>query len=127
MENLLKSQRELPKPRPIARKRHNYIYLLLSILFGILTVYIFYNFPPGYKFPISEIEIPVLPIFFISLAGFIFSLLTFIFIQKTQGLIVSFFVILYLIIRIMGLTHWIFALLVVALFITSELFILKKR
>ena len=127
MEKLVRSRRKVPKLKPIARKRHNYLYLLLAILFGIILGYLFYNFPPTHKFYVSKLQIPFLPLFLISLTGFIFSSLTFIFIQKTQGIIVSVFIILYLILRLIGLTHWIFAVLFIALFITTELFILKKK
>ena len=127
MEKLARSRRKVPKLKPIARKRHNFLYLLLAMLFGIITGYLLYSFPPTYKFPLSSIQIPILPLFLVSLAGFIFSSLTFIFIQKTQGIIVSFFVVLYLILRLIGLTHWIFLGLILALFITVELFIFKKK
>lgn len=127
MENLLKSRRKNPKLKPIARKRHNFVYLLLAILLGILTVYIFINYPPTYKIPLWKIQIPIIPIFLATLSGFIFSTLTFIFIQKTQGIIISIFVIAYLILRLVGLNHWIFLVLFGALFITTELFIFKKK
>lgn len=115
------------KIRPIARKRHNFLYLLLVILFSILTGYLFFNFPPDHKFEIISLEIPILPVFLFLLTGFIFSLLTFIFIQKTQGLVFSLLILFYLILRLIGLTHWIFAVLILALFITTEIFILKKK
>lgn len=127
MEKLARSRRKPEKLKPIARKRHNFIYLLLAILFGIITAYLLYTFPPTHKFSISKLQIPVIPIFLISLTGFTFSTLTFIFIQKTQGIIISFFVILYLILRLIGLTHWIFLVLFIALFVTIELFVLKKK
>ncbi|KKQ34316.1 MAG: hypothetical protein US51_C0043G0004 [Microgenomates group bacterium GW2011_GWA2_37_6] len=115
------------KVRPIARKRHNFVYLLLAILFAILTGYIFLNFPPDYKFEIANIEIPILPIFLVSLTGFIFSACTFIFIQKLQGFIISSFILFYLVLRLIDLIHWIFAVMFLALFITVELFVLKKK
>ena len=115
------------KVRPIARKRHNYIYLLLAILLAISTVYLFLNFPPDYSFEIANIGIPILPIFLASSIGSIFSACTFIFIQKAQGIILSLLVLVYLIFRLIGLTHWIFAILILALFITIELFVLKKK
>ena len=127
MDKLQRSRRELPKPRPIARKRHNYIYLLLGILFAVATIYLVVNFPPTYKFGAMDFAIPILPIVLISLVGFIFCTLTFFFREKTQGIIVSAFVILYLILRLIGLTHWIFAVLSIALFVTAELFVLKKK
>lgn len=127
MEKLARSRRKPEKLKPIARKRHNFLYLLLAILFGIITLYLFYNFPPTYKFSISQLQIPIIPLFLISLTGLIFSILTFIFIQKTQGIIISFFVILFLVLRLIGLSHWIFLILIIALFITVELFVLKKK
>lgn len=131
MEELGKSRRKQTKPRPIARKRYNYLYLLLSILFFISTLYIFYNFPPGYNLNLSKINIPVkipiFPIFIISLSIFIFSIVTFITKRRLQGAIFIVFIISYLFMRIQGLTHWIFLGLLIALFITVELFIIKKK
>lgn len=127
MDKLIKSRRKIEKPTPIARKRHNYLYLLLAILFAILTACLFINYPPSYKFAISTFTIPILPLFLISSSLFVFSLTTFIFIQKTQGLILVFVLNLYIILRLVGLTHYIFAILVLALFITLELFVIKKK
>jgi hypothetical protein len=115
------------KITPIARKRHNYVYLLFSILFAIISAYLFVNYPPTYKFNLLNFWIPILPLFLFSISAFIFSLTTFIFIQKTQGLILVFVLNLYLILRLVGLTHFIFAILVLALFITLELFVIKKK
>jgi hypothetical protein len=127
MENLEKSRRKLPKPRPISRRRHNFIYLLLGILFAILTIYILFTFPPSSKLAVGNIGIPIIPIFLVSLTGFIFCTFTFIFIQKTQGILIGIFVILYLILRMIGLTHWIFLVLVLGLFTAVEFFIFKKK
>ena len=119
------------KVRPIARKRHNYIYLLASILFAISTGYILFNFPPEYKIEISNfnipVQIPILPIFFLSLSVFVFSLITFLFFRKIQGAIFVIFILGYIAMRLAGLTHFIFLILVIALFATIELFILKKK
>lgn len=122
-----KTRRKSAKLRPIARKRHNFIYLLLSILLAISTVYLFLTFPPEHSFALSNFGIPVLPIFLASLTGFIFSTLTFIFIQKAQGIILSLLILFYLILRLIGLTHWIFGVMFLALFITTELFVLKNK
>jgi hypothetical protein len=127
MEKLQKSRRKPEKPRPIARKRFNFFYLLLSILFAITTIYLFLNFPPSYKISIYKFSMPIIPVFMASLATFIFCIFTFIFKRKTQGIIFAVFTIVYLIIRLLGLTHWIFLVLILALFITTELFILKKK
>lgn len=127
MENLLKSNLSAPKLRPIARKRHNYIYLFLSILFAISLGYLIKNFPPGFDYPVMNIGIPILPLFFVLIAGLFFSLLTFILIQKTQGIIVSFFVITFLLLRFYGFNHWIFAVIIISLFIFTEVYVVLKK
>lgn len=127
MDKIRRSRRQPPKLKPIARKRHNYIYLFLGVLFGVATFYLFFNFPPTYKFGAMDYTLPILPVFLASLASFIFCTLTFFFREKTQGIIVSAFVVLYLILRLIGLTHWIFLVLSVALFITAELFVFKQK
>jgi hypothetical protein len=127
MEKLQKSRRKQEKPRPIARKRFNFFYLLLAILFVITTIYLFLNFPPTYKISLFKFSIPILPVFMTSLAASIFCTFTFIFKRKTQGFIFAVFTITYLIIRLLGLTHWIFGFLFLALFITVEVFIFKKK
>ena len=104
------------KVRPIARKRRNYIYLLLAILFAILTGYIFFSYPPEHKFLAANFGFPIVPFFLISLIAVIYNLLVFIFIQKTQAVLVSVLLLIYLILRLIGLTHWLFALLFLALF-----------
>ncbi len=124
MENLGKTRKKL---KPIARKRHNYIYLLIAILLAIITSYLFVNFSPFHKFLISGITIPVLPIFFATLGLLIFSLSTFIFIGKQHGVVITLTILGYLLMRLIGLTHWIFLILVLGLLITVELFITKKK
>ncbi len=124
MENLAKTRK---KVRPIARKRHNYIYLLISVLLGIIISYLFVNFSPFHKFQISNLSLPILPVFFASLGLLIFSLSTFIFIGKQHGVIITLIILGYLLMRLIGLTHWIFLILSIALLITIELFIIKKK
>lgn len=126
MENLALAKPKTKKLKPIARRRRNYIYLLLAILFAISTLYIVRNLPPSERLLIMNIGIPILPLFFLSLTGFIYSLLTFIFIKKTQGILISFFVIIYLILRLIGLTHWAFGAIILILFLITEILILKR-
>ena len=124
VENLGKTRKKL---KPIARKRHNYIYLLIAILLTIITSYLFVNFSPFHKFLISAVTIPILPIFFAILGLLIFSLSTFIFIGKQHGVVITLIVLGYLLMRLIGLTHWIFLTLSIALLITVELFLIKKK
>jgi hypothetical protein len=127
MDNVRKSRLQPPKLKPIARRRRNYVYLLLAILLAILTLYIVKTYPPFYKFPFKPIEISIVPIFFIVLGGFLYTLLSFIFIKKTQAILITFFIILYFILRLLGLTHWAFGIIIILLFVASEYFILLKK
>lgn len=127
MDNLAHSRKKRPKIKPIARKRHNYAYLLASILLLILISYLFVNFSPFHKFQISNLLIPILPIFFTFLGLLIFSLSTFLFIQKQHGVVLTLTILGYLLMRLIGLTHWIFLALVVGLIVVLELFIIKKK
>ncbi len=134
MDNLAHSRKKRPKIKPIARKRHNYAYLLASILLSILISYLFVNFSPYHKFQVpalpaggSNISIPILPIFFTLLGILIFSISTFLFIQKQHGVVLTLTILGYLLMRLIGLTHWIFLILVIGLLITVELFIIKKK
>lgn len=112
---------------PLRRTKRNFSYLLLAILFLISTGYIFYNFAPTGNFDLNFIKIPVLPIFLISFSGFIFSLTTFILIRKLQGAIFTTFVLFYIFLRVAGLTHFIFLLILITLLVLIEIILYKKR
>ena len=127
MDKLPKTRPSAPKLRPIARKRHNYLFLLLAILSGILTIYLIVSSPPEESINLQYFTISIIPIFFISLSIFIFSLGSFLFFRPIQGIIFVIFILSYIAMRLIGLTHWIFLLLVITLFITIEFMILKKK
>lgn len=126
MDKLQRTRLKL-KIKPIARKRRNFVYLLLSILIFIGLSYLFFNFSPNSPIEFIGIGIPTKPIFLGLIFGFLYSLFTFIFIKKEQGLLIAGFTTVYLLLRFIGLTHWLFLILFVALFITLEIFILKKK
>lgn len=115
------------KKTSINFRNHNFIYLLFFILFIIITSYIIYNFPPNHNFNIINLSIPVFPFFLIFLSLSIFSLFTFLFIRKLQGFLFSAFILFYIFLKLLGLTHFIFAILLIALFITIQIFIFKKK
>lgn len=115
------------KTKPIARRRRNYVYPLLSILIFIGLSYIFFNFSPIKPIELKGFEIPTKPIFLIAIFGLLYTAVTFISNKKSQGLLVATLTTGYLLLRFIGLTHWLFLILFIALFITLELFILKKK
>ena len=116
--NLVKTKRKF---------RQYFIFLPLSILFLSLTAYIFFKLSPDYKFTISNFQIPVLPLFFASLFSFTFSLTAFLLRNRFQGTLFASFVVFYLFLRYLELTNLLFAGLMLALFLTVELFVYKKR
>lgn len=83
---------------------------------------------PTISFPLEKFfQIPILVIFFIVLALFIFSLCSYGFNSKIHGGLITGFVIIYLIFRLTHLTNLFFLILLLALFITLELFFSNRR
>lgn len=119
-----KSRRKL---KPIAKKRRNFVFFLLAVLFAILTGYIFFTFPPDHKFKILKVGISIVPIFLASFFFFLYSTLRFIIIKKVQAVLISGLLFSYLLLRLFGLTHWIFTVLFLSLFVVIELLIIKKK
>lgn len=111
----------------LRRSKRNYSFLLLSVLFLIITGYILCNFAPKESFNLKIIKIPVLIVFLLSLSGFIFSLTTFILVRKMQGAIFTTFVLLYIFLRVAGLTHFIFLIILIVILIFIEIIIYKER
>ena len=71
--------------------------------------------------------IPSMPLFFVLLWLFLFGTGAFIFKSKIHGILIATFVIIYLIFRLNRLTNLFFLLLLLALFVTLELFISNKN
>jgi len=107
--------------------RQYFIFLPLSVLFLASTAYLFFKVSPDYRFAFLNIRIPILPFFFVSLFAFIFSLLAFVSRSKLQGLIFSSLIVFYLFLRYLELTSPLFLGLVLALFVTIELFLYKQK
>lgn len=126
MDKLQRTRLKL-KTKPIARRRRNFVYLLLSILIFIGLAYTFFNFSPTKPIDVNGFGIPTKPIFLIAIFGLLYTTVTFISNKKPQGLLAAILVTGYLQLRFIGLTHWLFLILFIALFITLELFILKKK
>ncbi|HYM65076.1 MAG TPA: hypothetical protein VES68_01150 [Candidatus Sulfotelmatobacter sp.] len=97
-------------------------FLILSILSLGLLVYLVLNFSPSYNFPILGFNFPVLILFFLLFFIFLYSFFSFALINKRRGLFISLFVNIYLLLRLNGLTHIFFLILLVILFGCLELF-----
>ncbi|MBA3723552.1 MAG: hypothetical protein H0W89_01510 [Candidatus Levybacteria bacterium] len=103
------------------------LFLLLSIVSGLLLGGLVYFYPPDAVFSFSFIQISYLSIFFFLLALWLFATGTFVFKSKFHGLFITLFVVIYLIFRLNNLTHPFFLILLSALFLTLELFISHRK
>ena len=80
------------------------------------------------SFPLEKfIQIPSLILFFVLLAFFSFATTSYIFKSKIHGTMVASFAVIYLIFRLTHLTNLFFLFLLLALFVTLELFVSNKR
>jgi len=91
---------------------------LLSL--GLMTTLIFFV-SPNSSVGLGIITVPALWIFLLIVAIFCYSLPLFALRSKKHGILLSIFVITYLIFRISGLTHPLFLVILIGLLLTLEL------
>ncbi|HVZ58773.1 MAG TPA: hypothetical protein VG935_03425 [Patescibacteria group bacterium] len=103
------------------RKKRQLIYLILAVISFVSFIFIVLLVSPLKEISLGFIDISPLIIFFIPLVLFFFSLPTFIFRSKKHGVLLSLFVLVYLLMRIFGLTHPLFLVLLIGLLLTLEL------
>lgn len=82
--------------------------------------------PPSKNVILLGIPINVLFFFFPILFIFIFSLLSFIFQKKKHGILAGIFLVVYLLLRLLGFTHILFLLILLALLLILELLFANK-
>lgn len=108
-------------------KFHRIFWLFLSCIFLASFILLIFYFSPTWYFPLLTIRITGIIFFFILLFLTLFSLVAFIFKSKIHGVLVGTFVIIYLIFRLNHLTSPFFVIMLLALFVTLELFASNKR
>jgi hypothetical protein len=99
--------------------------LFLIIIPFIALCFLIMYFSPSYTIKIYNFQIPILYAFFIILFLFLFFLVRSLFKSKKHGFLIAIFFIIYLLFRINSLTHPLFLFLLIALFLTLELFFTK--
>lgn len=102
-------------------------YLIVSIALFVLLAWIVMFLSPTGQISLSILAIPILPIFLLLLFLFLFSLGTYIFKNKLQGLLIGLFVVSFFLFRLTNLTHPFFFILLAALFLTVELMITYRK
>src|SRR4051794_19893644 len=104
------------------RTRKKLFYLpLISIASLVSLIYIILYFPPSFSIPLGSMQLPILPISFLLFFVFLWSLVGFIFANRTQGLIVALLPSVYLLLRYIKLNQPFFLVLLVLLFVGLEL------
>jgi len=110
------------------RKTKLYLpYLFLAfIAFGFLG-FLLINFPPNYSLKTINFTFPIIYLFLALTFLSLFLLGTFIFRGRIHGIILSVLAMLYLVLRVIGIRQIFFLFLIIALFITIELLLRKKK
>ena len=101
--------------------------LLLSVLSLITLLFIIFMLPPTYSIAFSRIHVSIILLLFIVAGLCIFAVVTYTFGSAKHGILASLFVLLYFWLRLNKIFHPMFALLLVALFLTLELLFSAKR
>lgn len=113
-----------------AKEKRPLKYFLISTITLVALIYIVIVFPPTYKFLVSRSlgEVgSIYNLFLFLVFIFLFSFATYIFKNKTQGVLIGFFVLSFFIFRLNNLTHPFFFILLVALFLTLELLFTYRK
>jgi len=109
------------------RKKRSAKYLILSLIFLAISIYIILFFPPTHQFQIFNFKFPISDIFLLIFFVFSFSISNFFLKNRAQGLLIGFFVLSFLIFRLNNLTHPFFLILLIALFLTLELLLISRK
>ena len=110
------------------RKRKKTLSLLFLITLSLLTLgSLVIFFPPTDSLTIFHVKLSIILLFFVALFLFAFATGTFFFKNKVHGLLLGFFLIIFLIFRLNNLTHPFFFILLLALFLTLELLFTYRK
>jgi len=109
------------------RKNRKLLHLFLALLSGGSLLACILLLSPKYAFELPFFNIPILIIFFILLACFLFFGISFATKSRKHAYLITFFVLVYLLFRLWGLTHPFFFFLLLALFLTLELLFTSKN
>jgi len=107
-------------------KQRSFIFLGLSILLFILLIVLIFFFSPSYHIQLLSLSIPLIPIFLLILFFFLFSLISFLFKNTVQAWLIAGLGTSILIFRLTELTHPLFLILSIALFVILELLFMKR-
>lgn len=108
------------------RKKLWYL-LVISIASVALLLYLVISYPPTYAFNLSGFSIIIFPLVFLSLIIFLWSLTSFIFANKTQGVLIATLTVIYLILRMNKLNQLFFLIMLLIIFAVFEFLLFRKK
>ena len=112
----------------IMKRRQKPIWLLVGGLLSLaIFIYLIIFFYPNFQFSIFNSQLVVLPFFFILIFTSLFFLFSFLLSNFRRGIFIGLFVSVYLLLRFLDLTHIFFAIMLLILFITLEMFFSYKK
>gem|GEM_PF-1312001 len=109
------------------RNKRRIVHAIASVIFLIILLYLFFSFPPTTALSLGSMKLSILIPVFLLLFLFLLSFITAIFKSYSHGLLTGTFVVVYLLLRINGLTHPLFLILLLGLFLTLELLMSKGK
>ncbi|MDO8620983.1 MAG: hypothetical protein Q7R31_01745 [Candidatus Levybacteria bacterium] len=107
------------------RRKHPSMLLILGLLSLTSLIYLAIYQSPTANFPFSIFHFPFIYVFFLLIFLFIYSIFSYLFISTKQGLLFGLFATVYLFLRFIHLTHPLFLIILIALFISLELSLKK--
>jgi hypothetical protein len=108
------------------RKKFPIPLLIIAVVLSIATIYSIFSFPPSYTVTLWLLSIPLLPFVLLGLGLSIFATITFFTRSILHGLLIGSVSIVYLLLRLTGLTSVFFVILLLAICVAIELFFVKK-
>jgi hypothetical protein len=104
----------------------------LPLLFGGIgllgvAAYIVFGFPPTFVIPVGPVSFSLIIPFFVVLYAAVYCITAFAGASAVQGIIVASFTVGYMIMRLFGLTHVLFAILLLGVLGSIEFAIYKKK
>jgi len=101
-------------------------WLLIPLFLSLAgLIYLIISFSPNAQLPILNYKIPVLPIFFLLFFSFLLFLITYLLRSPRRAILIGLLTLVYLVLQMLRLSSPYFLLLLLALYISLELFFKK--
>lgn len=113
--------------KKLFNRRIRYKLLVGIVLFTIATIFQIIFFPPDYIIHILQLNIPILYTFMLSLFFMIYFIGVLTLGNRKHSLLISLFVVVYLIFRLNNLKDLFFLILLIALFLAAEFFFTGQK